>query len=79
MKPTKAPVATPVENPIPIEAIKASEKLRNPQHISRTKNPVEIQRSVGPQDPFSQERVSPDQPSFREATTSAPDTKVSGG
>ena len=66
-------------NVIPMDAIKASERLRNPQHKARVRSPKEGSCGAGQQDPYNEERVSPDQPSFREVNVVTPDTNVKGG
>ena len=56
---------------IPDEAIKISEQLRRQKPITRKAQPKP--------DKYSEEKVSPTQPSHDEAKNNCPDTNVKGG
>lgn len=66
-------------NYIPTSAVAHSEALRNPARVQRTERPANVAPEAPVTDPFGEDRVSPDQPSFEEARNEKPDTRVPGG
>ena len=66
-------------NYIPTSAVAQSEALRNPAGVQRTERPIRVAPKAPVADPFGEDRVSPDQPSFEEARSEKHDAKVPGG
>ena len=66
-------------NYIPDEAIKISEKAKNPPLVEEKKADLSVKNRDSKKDPFSQERVSPNQPSAKEVKTTIPDDTVLPG
>ncbi len=66
-------------NFIPDEALRDSEDLRNPNNINRELSPTLVSKNSPEGDQYTEEHVSPDQPTIGEAKHEVPDTRVKGG